>query len=67
MVVKKNCLFPHTPLTQVEVSSAELVKSGIGKIITELRRSQDVNISSRAQTLRAKWKAIVVSEYQMER
>lgn len=47
--------------TQVEVSSAELVKSGIGKIITELRRSPEERISSRAQALRAKWKAIVVS------
>lgn len=39
-----------------------LLQSGIGKIVTELRKSADAVVSARAQALRTKWKAMVVRQ-----
>jgi hypothetical protein len=45
---------------QVTVTGADLVKSGVGKAVTDLRKHADAQISSRAAALRAQWKAIMV-------
>jgi hypothetical protein len=43
------------------VSGADLVSSGVGKTVTELRKHANAQIWERATALRNQWKAVVVS------
>jgi hypothetical protein len=43
------------------VSGADLVSSGVGKTVTELRKHANAQIRERATALRNQWKAVVVS------
>lgn len=43
------------------MTGADLVSSGVAKVVTELRKHEDPEVRDRAGALRNQWKAVVVS------
>lgn len=51
----------YAAVSQVEPTGAELIKSGIGKVVAGLRKHSSAGISEKATALRNRWADIVVS------
>mmetsp|Transcript_17695 Transcript_17695/g.39232 ORF Transcript_17695/g.39232 Transcript_17695/m.39232 type:complete len:448 (-) Transcript_17695:153-1496(-) len=49
-------------LPQMKVTGNQLIKSGIGRLVAELRKHLDSGVSSRASQLRTSWKEIVMRD-----
>ena len=56
-------MMAHFLIVQVRVTGADLIKSGVGKTVAELRRHASPGISDRAGALRKLWTAVVVSPF----